>query len=144
MGPAGAFELHLPPLSRRVQHLSEVHGGSVAQLAREVAKLVAAVAVRRRLGARQDLVAATVFGEIRSRGLRAGRAVSMAGSRRPRPAWAPPGGRQRGGSRGATTSSGGRSSSASAAAEETTSLGDCSGVGLAREKQAPDTSRRAG
>ena len=42
---APALELELPPLARRVEHLAQVHGRAVAQLAREVAELVAAVAV---------------------------------------------------------------------------------------------------
>lgn len=52
-GEAGALELHLPALAPRAQHLAQVHGGAVAQLPGEAAELVAAVAVRRRLRARQ-------------------------------------------------------------------------------------------
>ena len=54
---ASALELHLPPLASRREQLAQVHGRAVAQLARKVAELVAAVAVRRRLRSGQQLVA---------------------------------------------------------------------------------------
>lgn len=66
-GDAGALELDLPALAPRAQHLAQVHGGAVAQLPREAAELVAAVAVRRGLRARQHPVPAE---EQRGLGLR--------------------------------------------------------------------------
>ena len=51
---AGSLELQLPTLVVLVDDLAQVHGGTVAELTREVAKLIAAVAVRRRLRSRND------------------------------------------------------------------------------------------
>lgn len=66
-GDAGALELDFPALAPRAQHLAQVHGGAVAQLPREAAELVAAVAVRRGLRARRHPVPAE---EQRGLGLR--------------------------------------------------------------------------
>ena len=62
---ASALELHLPPLASRREQLAQVHGRAVAQLARKVAELVAAVAVRRRLRSGQQLVATEEGREVR-------------------------------------------------------------------------------
>lgn len=60
---ARALELQLPPLIAGVHDLAQVHRGSVTELAREMAELVAAVAVGSWAGAGQDLIATEVFGE---------------------------------------------------------------------------------
>ena len=61
---AGAFELQLPAASRRRDHLGERDGAAVAELARPVAELVAAVARRVGLHAGQHAIAAEHFEQL--------------------------------------------------------------------------------
>jgi len=62
-GAAGALELQGEPLPRCRAHLAQVDGPAVAQLARPVAKLMAAITGRMRGHARKYAVAAQYLGE---------------------------------------------------------------------------------